>query len=724
MAMSKPKLQRWWIASGVAFLLAVLFSLLDAGLFGLEDRSLDLRFQLRGPRSVEHSPLLLVTVDNRSYKDLNERFPFPRAYYARVLRNLARCGVSLIVLDIQFTEQVSGDEAGLAELVRAAGEVPVILSGELVEEQRGYRRLDRPLPELLATGRPWGLVNDVIDQDGVNRLYPLFLPAPGTGEALPSLGARLLMSLDSSGRPDLDRLSAAAVDTTVRHGRLRLGGHELRLEPGWANAIRINYYGPPNSWTQRSFSDFMDDAEFTLADPEQDTDYVEQFADTALYRLLWGDEPSPFQGRIALVGVSATDQHDDKRTPYFQYKGLRQLMPGVEVHAHAVQTLLDGAWIVNPLHGAGLWLLLLLMALLGGWSTARLGPLRALFALLLAEAAWLGLAQWAFNRHNIWLEVTGPAMALAGSWILGVLLQFLQARRERAQIRGMFAQYVPEAVVAELIKSPDKLVLGGEEREMSALFSDVEGFTSISEHLSPTQLVELLNEYLTEMTQCVTDEGGIIDKYEGDAIIAEFGAPLPCEDHALRAARAALRMQERLVDMRADWARRGKPQLKARVGVNSGLMVVGNMGSRQIFDYTAMGDAMNLASRLEGVNKFYGSYILLSGESWRSLGGAFLGRQLDSVRVKGKRGAVDLWELLGRADAPEAPGLRARIGAWNTARARFLAREFAAAAAAFEALAEADPTDGPARTLAGRSRAFLESPPAESWDGVQEMTDK
>jgi len=717
---AKTSSHRWWLAAPAALLLAMLFSLLDASTFGLESRSLDLRFHMRGPRPVTHSPLILVTVDNRTYKDLNQRWPFPRGYFAHALRNLKRMGVSLIVLDIQFTEQVAGDSLGLADLAAALGECgPVVLSGELVYERSGYQRLDRPLPQLLASGQPWALVNDLSDPDGASRLYPLFLPDPGDGRARPVLGARLITTLDSlagrGGPPEFGEIS---------QGRRRMGQRPILLEPGMANAIRINFYGPTNTWTHYSFSDVMDDATFTLADPDQDTDYVEQFADTALYNVLWPGEPHPFRGKVALVGVSATDLHDDKRTPFFAYKGLRQLMPGVEVHAHAVQTMLDEAWIVNPLTGAWAWLLMGVMALGGAWITGRLGPLRALLLLIALAALWLGLAQWLFNSRNIWLELVSPLVALASAWMVGVLLHFLQARRERAQIRGMFAQYVPEAVVAELIKNPDLLVLGGEEREMSALFSDVEGFTSISEHLTPTQLVELLNEYLTEMTQCITDEGGIIDKYEGDAIIAEFGAPIPCADHALRAARAALRMQERLNAMRQDWVRRGKPALKARVGVNSGTMVVGNMGSRQIFDYTAMGDAMNLASRLEGVNKFYGSYILLSGESWRRLEGAFLGRLLDSVRVKGKREAVDLWELLGSAQGPEASHVQERVARWGAARDLYLRRDFTRALAAFQALEAEDPTDGPPRVMAARCRDFLEAPPPEGWDGVQTMTEK
>lgn len=708
-----------------ALLLAVIFGMLDESFFGLESRSLDLRFKLRGPRDVSHSPLILVEVDNRSYKDLNERFPFPRAHYARVLRNLKQAGVRLILLDIQFTERVTGDSTGLAELARALEEAaPVILSGELVEERRQYSRLDPPLPELLASGQPWGLVNDLNDSDGVNRLYPLFWPAPGSGSKLPSLGTWVLIAEDGHLTPatNPDELIG-----DVEKGVLRLGDRHLLLEAGLGNAVRINYYGPTGTFPRYSFSSIMDDAEFQLAEEDFDTDYMEQFTDPELFELLWEGEEHPFRGKIALVGVSATDLHDDKRTPFFHYRDTRQLMPGVEVHAHAIQTLLDEAWIKRPLSGP-LWLLLpFLMSLAGALITGWLGPLRALLLLLPLALGHAGLGQLLFNHMDWWVELSTPLVALGGAWTFGLLQQFLLARRERAQIRGMFAQYVPEAVVSELIKSPDKLVLGGEERPMSALFSDVEGFTSISENLSPTELVELLNEYLTAMTEQISVEGGIIDKYEGDAIIAEFGAPLPCEDHAPRAARAAVQMQRELERMRERWGRQQRPMLKARIGINSGLMVVGNMGSRQIFDYTAMGDAMNLASRLEGVNKYYGSYLMLSRESWDQIGAGFLGRCLDLIRVKGRQEPVEIWELLEMEEglsADRSEQLLERIRLWNEARNHYLQRDWNGARTAFELLAERFPEDGPAGVFAGRCARYVAQAPPESWDGVENMLDK
>ncbi len=713
--------------AGLALLLGLLMSWLDGGLLGLEDRSLDYRFQLRGPRELEHSPLILVQVDNRSYKDLDERFPFPREHYARVIRNLKAAGVAAVVMDIQFTERVSGNQTGLEELVQAVGAaspdsgVPVILAGKVERELRGYSWVDYPLEELLGTGQPWGLVNTIMDRDGVHRLYSLFQPDPLGEKKLPSIGLQTFLT-------EVDAQAAAQapgklIDTETE-GLLRVGPREIRLEPGFANTFRINFYGPSGSFPTYSFSDIMDDAGFDLSHPDLDTDYMEQWSDPELYELIWGDAPHPFRGKIALIGVSADDQHDNKVTPFFQYGGTRRLMPGVEIHAHAIQNIFDGI-DVHPALPGWLWLLpLILLALIGSLTVHWLTPLRCLVLLAPLALGWLWLALVLFTRHNAWLEVVNPLTAFAGAWVTGVLQHFMQARRERAQIRGMFAQYVPEAVVSELIADPEKLVLGGEEREMSSMFSDVAGFTSISEQLTPHQLVELLNEFLTEMTECIYAEGGIIDKYEGDAIIAEFGAPIAYEDHALRACRAAVVMQKRLAELREIWESRGQPRLQARVGVNSGPMVVGNMGSRQIFDYTVIGDAVNLASRLEGVNKFYGSWILVSEFTWRRVENEFLGRRLDLIRVKGKLEPVGIYEILDLAAAEGAGELRERCRIYDEAFAGYLARDFRGAGEGFAGIHERWPGDAPASVMRERCSLYLESPPPEDWDGVMTMTEK
>jgi adenylate cyclase len=706
----------------VAFVLSMLLGWMDVTFLGLELKTLDLRFRSRGPIPLVDSPLIIVQVDNRSYKDLNERFPFPREYYAHLLDNLKEAGAAAVLLDIQFTEQVSGNFAGLDSLAKSLSRnSPVILSGELViDELTGYRRLDYPLNELLATEQPWGLINDIQDFDGVNRLYPLYMSDPSGSGLVPSLGAQLFIMQDdlqiAVHNPD-------SLISEIRNGRINLGDTPIQLVPGQSNAFRINYYGPPGTFPVYSFSDILDDADFDLSHPDLDTDYMEQWGPD-LYELIWGDLPHPFKDKIVLVGVSALDLHDDKRTPFYGYGGSQVPMPGVETHAHAIQTIIDQNWIKPFFVGSSALLPIFLLAFLGAILVNLIGPLPSLFAAVVLICSWIGISLFVFTNSNLWLEIVSPVSATVASWISGVLIHFLQARKERTEIRGMFAQYVPEAVVSDLIADPSKLVLGGEERQMSVMFSDVEGFTTISESLTPTDLVELLNEYLTDMTDCVYEQGGIIDKYEGDAIMAEFGAPIPCEDHAYRACCAAMHMQDRLAKMREAWRKSGQPELKARIGVNSGQMVVGNMGSKQIFDFTVMGDAVNLASRLEGVNKFYASYVMASEDTWLQVADKFLGRKLDLIRVKGKNEPIAVYEIFDFIECDANEIFVERQQRYEAALKLYFAMEFSAAAKSFEQLHVDFPEDGPANMLALRSREYEENPPEDGWDGVMTMTSK
>lgn len=262
------------------------------------------------------------------------------------------------------------------------------------------------------------------------------------------------------------------------------------------------------------------------------------------------------------------------------------------------------------------------------------------------------------------------------------------------------------------------------------------GFSSISEGLSPTELVELLNEYLTAMTDIVIEHGGIIDKYQGDSIMAEFGVPIPQEDHALRACRAALGMTRGLDRLRRGWAKEGRPELFARVGVKTGRMLVGNLGSRRIMDYTVMGDQVNLASRLEGANKLYGTRIMISEFTRSAVRDRIVTRELDRIRVKGREEPVRVYELLGTAGeagapagdggapdavAPEALELSRRF---EEALARYRDRDFDEARDAFLRLAGDYPDDGPARLYVERCRRYVEAPPPAEWDGVYTMKTK
>jgi adenylate cyclase len=281
----------------------------------------------------------------------------------------------------------------------------------------------------------------------------------------------------------------------------------------------------------------------------------------------------------------------------------------------------------------------------------------------------------------------------------------------------MFGQYMSESVIQHLLAHPEKLRLGGERRRVTLFFSDLAGFTTISEKLDPETVVALLNRYLSEMTDIILSEAGAVDKFEGDAIMAFWGAPLDQDDQALRACRAAIRQRDALARLNDEFRAQGLPRLKLRIGLHTGDAIVGNLGSEKRFDYTAIGDTVNLASRLEGLNKFYGTAIMASEAAVAAAGAAVAFRELDLVAVKGKETAVRVFEVLNMtADLPAA-GAAVRDD-FALALARFRQGDFAGAAGAFTEFLAQHSDDGPARAFLARCRKFLEQPPPAGWDTV------
>jgi len=295
--------------------------------------------------------------------------------------------------------------------------------------------------------------------------------------------------------------------------------------------------------------------------------------------------------------------------------------------------------------------------------------------------------------------------------------------RKKRFIKNAFSTYLAPAVVNQLIEFPGNLGLGGENREITAFFSDVQGFTSISEALTPNELVELLNEFLTEMTDIILQHEGTVDKFEGDAIIAFFGAPNILKNHAERTCSACIKMQKRLAELRENWKENGKPQLKMRIGLCTGNAVVGNMGSKNRMDYTMMGDTVNTAARLEGINKIYGIYTLISESTCIAAGSRIATREIDTINVVGKKEPVTIYQLLGYAGDVDdlakktnehyAAGLHAyRNQDWDKAI------DF------FNAALKISPDYGPSNTMIDRCNKFKSNPPGKTWNGSYTITTK
>jgi class 3 adenylate cyclase/CHASE2 domain-containing sensor protein len=396
----------------------------------------------------------------------------------------------------------------------------------------------------------------------------------------------------------------------------------------------------------------------------------------------------------------------------------RDTIAGVIIQATAVNNLMRGDTLVE-LDRVVIWLIDMLLALGAALLTLAFAPVAAGLSIVGAALAWTAGATLAL-RQSFVLPLLDPLLGAAIAFALVLGYRFAVADRDKRFLRQSFALYLAPSVVDRLVAAEKPPELGGESRDVTVWFSDVAGFTGISEKLSPGELVALMNEYLTAMTDIVEAHGGFVDKYIGDAIVAVFGAPHDDPDHALSAVRAALACQAKLSELNRDAVAFKGHRLACRIGINTGAMLVGNIGSRRRFNYTVMGDAANLASRLEGVNKMYGTRILASAATAERTGTAIVWREIDRVRVVGREQPVVMFEPIGEAASVPAD-VAERVATYERALAAYRARQFEAAATAFQGLAG---DDQPARMFLERARGFVAAPPAEGWDGVMTLEGK
>lgn len=637
-------------------------------------------------------------------------WPWPREVYAPIVDFCRRQGARAVAFDVLFTEPskylVADDEALGAAAAAAGNFVAAVFLGagsgsatnwppgmpppyrRAVPAERNFAwppgmvlpRATFPIPEIATNAAVLANVYANPDADGVYRRVRL--GQVFDGRLVPALGLGAWLAAEPELRLDFE-------------GRwLRCGAYRAPLDDtGYA---LLRFRGP--SRTHRAYSAAaVIESELLAREGQPGSIPDGAFSDCCVF-----------------FGFSAPGLYDLRPVP------VSGIYPGVEIHATMLDNLMSGD-LMRDAPRVWTWILLVLLGAACGVAVRCGRNARdnlAAFVLALPASALLSL--WAYSR-GFWLPLLAPAVAAALALIGGVLLNYAVEGRQKRYIRSAFRQYLSEAVIAQLVADPSRLALGGEQRTLSIFFSDLQGFTGISEKLNPRELTSLLNEYLTAMTDIIQDEGGTVDKYEGDAIIAFWNAPLPLADHAVRAVRASLLCQARLADMRRDLQAQYGSELFMRIGVNTGPVVVGNMGSHNRFNYTILGDAANLASRLEGINKQFGSFTLISGATQAELAVAadagIAVRELGRVAVVGRRAPVLVYEPVLQA---ELAGRRADWEKFAAALAEFYAGRFAAAQAQFEKLQERDP---PAAAYVRKCQALIDHPPAV-WEGVWEMTEK
>lgn len=431
------------------------------------------------------------------------------------------------------------------------------------------------------------------------------------------------------------------------------------------------------------------------------------------------DHEKPLKGQIVFVGPTALGVYD-LRPSAVQGDGA-----GVYLHATAAARILerarDGNAVVSMRHLAPGWG----VVLLAGLSVVLVLLLTSLRAVQGALGAltliglFLLVDLWLFTARSWVLDSVTMSLSLLIIFVAVFVYKYFSEEKDRAFVKGAFEKYVSPDLVGAILKDPKKLNLGGQKKELTVLFSDIRGFTNISEKLEASDLATFMNEYLTPMTEIVIENKGTIDKYMGDAIMAIFGAPVEYEGHAACAVRAAMGMLKKLGDLQVVWAQRGLPSIGIGIGINTGDMSVGNMGSNRIFSYTVMGDAVNLGSRIEGLNKEYGSALIISEFTRAQLPADFECRELDRVRVKGKEAPVKIFEVLAleKLDSSRA----ARRDHFERALGFYYKQNFAEARQIFANLAPHDPTSG---IYAQRCELFLATPPPADWDSTWTMTHK
>jgi adenylate cyclase len=692
-------------------------------------------FQRFDPRVKTARPVTIVDIDEKSLAKLGQ-WPWPRTRIADLIANLTKLGAVVIAFDVIFSEpdrlnpdaaadtfrnldedaktklralpsndQLFADamrhsrvvlgESGLAEVVSELDKtIPVtgmaMLGGDPQRFMFNFPGLLRNTHVLESAAGGHGLLTINPERDGIVRRVPMIMLAQG--ETMPSLSFEMLRLATGTDtifiKSDVVGIKSVAVKgfevPTDRNGQLWV--HFARYDP--------SLYVPA-----------VDVLEGRVA-------------------------PERIARKLVLIGTSAVGLNDIKTTP------VSAAMPGVEIHAQVLEAALTKSLLAQPPYGALLEfgaafiLGILVIAFAPQLGAVTLAAVGALFATALVGTSW-----YFYTQHRLLVDFTYPLLSTTAIYLTLIFASFVREQAQRRQIRSAFGQYLSPALVEQLAQSPEKLVLGGEEREMTIMFSDVRGFTTISESYKsdPQGLTALMNRFLTPLTNAILARKGTIDKYMGDAIMAFWNAPLDDRQHEINACEAALDMLERIDVLNKEReieAQNGGHRyipINVGVGLNTGVCVVGNMGSNLRFDYSVLGDSVNLASRLEGQSKEYGFPIIVGSRTALAVKDKFAILELDFIMVKGKKEPEVIYAIAGREDTAQSGNFQRLRNLTIEMLACYRSRDWEGALAAIERGRKTD--DAHALELLydlyeARIRGYQESPPPEDWNGAYALLTK
>lgn len=739
-----------WTALATTLFCALTYALHRSGtaeipaLRDWEQSSLDARFRLRGPRSPRSHRIVIVALDDRTRLELPELWQTRRGF-ANLIERVSAANPSQVAIDAFFSSPEQHLSAETVASVRSA----LRALGQAENPDATLERAANALRLVDAETRGDDVLAKAVDRAGNVILAMLFFlgdtaappgnrepellakarfpefvfldrssagPTPASGASLP-LGPIAEGAL-ALGHVNVQRDTDGAVRTlplVLEHGgryyqslALQLAARELGVDPTFVQGERGVLLGG-----RKAATDAQGVARLSFLGPS------ETFPRVSAATIMNQDHPDErLRNKVVLIGYTDTAR-DKLPTPF------EQQLDGVELHATALHNLLHGEFLQTATPWFGLGSVLILGALL---TLAQLRRVRNRRAWLVGAVALACIAlhallsQMLFVRAQLAIDFVAPALSALLIAIASMSAALATEGRERVRLRTAFSQYVNENLVDRIIANPAQVRLGGERRDLTVLFSDIRGFSRFSETLEPEDLSDFLNEYLTPMTEVVLAEHGMLDKYVGDAVMAVYGAPLPLPAHPAHACRSALAMLEALQPLNRNWRERGLPAIEIGIGINSGTMAVGNMGSAARFDYTVMGDAVNLGARLEGLTKTYRVGVLVGEQTARQAGREFVFREVDSVRVVGRAAATRVFQLCGYRES--SPFSQSDIERFEEALRLYRHRHWNEAEAAFSAFLRLHPNDGPAAVLRGRIASLREQALTSEWDGIYVQSSK
>ncbi|GER92397.1 adenylate/guanylate cyclase domain-containing protein [hot springs metagenome] len=670
----------------------------------------DVRFRARG--NVEPDKrVVIVAIDEKSINELG-RWPWDRKTIARLVENLNFYGAKTIVFDVIFSEPsnevsdkalsdaiLKSNNVILGYFMRSEGEPPLKESLALLEDTRikivkttgnvtevpvySFPSIELNIPIIAKSAHGAGYFNIIPDSDGILRSVNILMLYDGN--IYPSLALSALRHY--TGSEIVLEIANYGVDN------LLIGSYRIPCDE--SGRLTLNYYGKQGTFRTIPAVDIIK-------------------------KRLKHDE---LKDSLVFIGATEIGLSDLRATP------VDPVLPGIEVHATVVSNALQNKLLIKD--GRVIALDILFIIIFALMLTTSLSLVRRTLAALILFLAVLGLYyitnHLVFKHYPLNTSVLFPLISITLSYFGSEAYRNLFEERQSRFLKKAFSSYVSPELVSEIMKRPDMLKLGGEKREITVLFSDIRGFTTLSERLTPESLVSVLNQYLSPMTDIVLKNKGTLDKYIGDAIMAIYNAPLNIHDHAALACKSAIEMLERLKDINNSFKEKGLPEIDIGVGINTGEVIVGNMGTDMRFDYTAIGDTVNLASRLEGMNKVYKTHIIISEFTFRyltrlndlthkvivqhSLNSSTLYiRELDMIKVKGKDKPVTIYQVSSDMD-------EVLIDKFEGALQLYRKQQFKEAREVFEML-EAEYSDKTAGVFAERCAEFINNPPGDNWEGV------